>query len=369
MDDFLIIGGGVIGLSLAYQLAGDGHRVRVIDRTEPGHEASWAGAGILPPANRSSSSDPLDQLTTLSHRLHAQWTRDLKESTGIDNGYRRCGALYIARSQAEQELLKAAAEIWRSQQVACEELNNAGLAEVEPALAAEHAGVLAAWRLPDECQLRNPRHLKALVAACSLRGVEIVSAAEAEFFVRQGSRVTHVKTPAGDFSAGNFCIATGAWTGKLGERVGLRMAVKPIRGQIALVNAGRPVLRQILNEGPRYLVPRPDGYVLIGSTEEDVGFDKRTTTAATSGLLQFALGLVPELGAAPLERSWSGLRPCTKDGLPYLGRAPDFDNLYVAAGHFRGGLHLSPATAVVLSQLMLGQTPEVDLTAFAVNRN
>lgn len=369
MDDFLIIGGGVIGLSLAYQLAGAGQRVRVIDRTEPGREASWAGAGILPPANRSSSADPLDQLTALSHRLHAQWTQDLKATTGIDNGYRRCGALYIARSTAEQELLKAAADIWRSQQVACEELSTEGLAEVEPALAAKSAGILAAWRLPDECQLRNPRHLKALVAACTMRGVVIVSAAEAEAFSREGNRITHVKTPAGDFAAGNFCIATGAWTGKLGERVGLRMAVKPIRGQIALVNVGRPVLRQILNEGPRYLVPRPDGYVLIGSTEEDVGFDKRTTTAATSGLLQFALGLVPELGAAPLERSWSGLRPSTQDGLPYLGRAPEFDNLYVAAGHFRGGLHLSPATAVVMSQLMLGQKPEIELARFAVNRS
>lgn len=368
MDDFLIIGGGVIGLSLAYQLAGDGHRVRVIDRSEPGKEASWAGAGILPPANRASSADPLDQLTSLSHRLHAEWTDRLKSETGIDNGYRRCGALYIARSESELGLLRAAAELWRSQQVAVEEVAAGDLPRVEPALDAEHAGILGAWLLPDECQLRNPRHLQALVAACSLRGVTITAAAEAEMLVRQGGKIVEVRTPAGSFAAGSFCIATGAWTGKLGERIGLAMAVKPIRGQIVLLNAGRPVLKHILNEGPRYLVPRPDGYVLIGSTEEDVGFDKRTTSQATSDLLQFALRLAPELAQAPLDRSWSGLRPSTRDGLPYMGRAPEIDNLFVAAGHFRGGLHLSPATAVVMSQLMVGQPSTIDLAPFALNR-
>lgn len=368
MDDVLIIGGGVIGLSLAYELAGHGLKVRLLERHQPGQEASWAGAGILPPVNRRAAAHPYEQLAGWSCELHAAWHEQLRQETGIDNGFRRCGGIYLATSTDDAEALAHAASQWRQQQIACEVVQPAQLAELEPGLTRDDGLIRAACLLPDESQLRNPRHLHALVAACSQRGVELTPGAAVEAFDVAGGRVQSVRTSSGTFSAESLCIAGGAWSTWLVERLGVHIPLRPIRGQIALLNCLRPLLRRVINVGPRYLVPRPDGRVLVGSTEEDVGFDKRTTADAIHGLLQFVLRLAPALGEAQLERCWAGLRPGTADGLPYLGNVPGLERAYVAAGHFRSGLHLSPATAMVMSQLIRGETPEIDLRAFRLDR-
>jgi len=136
-----------------------------------------------------------------------------------------------------------------------------------------------------------------------------------------------------------------------------------------LLSTVRPILTRIINEGSRYLVPRADGRLLVGSTEEDVGFDRGTTAAGVAGLLDFALSLVGELDSAAIEQTWAGLRPATSDGLPYLGAVPGLENAYVAAGHFRSGLQLSTGTAVVMSQLIRGQQPQIDLSMFRADRD
>jgi glycine oxidase len=141
-----------------------------------------------------------------------------------------------------------------------------------------------------------------------------------------------------------------------------------VRGQIALLNTGAPLFRRVLCRGKRYLVPRADGRVLVGSTEEDAGFDKRTTAVAIAGLLELAVELVPGLAQAHLERSWAGLRPGSPDGMPYLGAVPGLTNLFVAAGHFRAGIQLSPGTGLVLKELLQGQPTSVPLEAFRLDR-
>jgi glycine oxidase len=170
------------------------------------------------------------------------------------------------------------------------------------------------------------------------------------------------------FTPGHVCIASGAWTGEIARNLGFELSVKPIRGQIVLLKTPSKLFSRIVNVGPRYLVPREDGRILVGSTEEDVGFDPSTTAAAVSGLLDFALSQAPGLKQAEVERAWAGLRPATPDGLPYLGRVPGFDNLFVAAGHFRSGLSLSCASARVVGQLVRGAAAEVDLADFQVGR-
>ncbi len=146
-------------------------------------------------------------------------------------------------------------------------------------------------------------------------------------------------------------------------------AIKPIRGQMVLLSLNRMIVERIVNEGARYLVPRADGRLLVGSTEEDVGFDRDTTAGAVSDLLQFAMSLAPGLEGARVERFWAGLRPSTQDGLPYLGRLPDLENAFMAAGHFRSGLQLSPGTAVVMGQLIRGEQPTIDLSQFRTDRD
>jgi glycine oxidase len=368
MDDVLILGGGVIGLSLAYELAGGGVKVRLIDRAAPGQEASWAGAGILPPGNRRTAECPYDELVGLSYELHPQWATALREETGIDTGYRRCGGVYVARSVHDAAGLRGAMAVLRRREIAVVELPGEQVAEYEPALADTRERIHTACFLPDEAQLRNPWHLKALTAACLSRGVEIQSGAAAEDFVVRGDRITAVRTSSGELAAEKYCVCGGAWSRDLLSHLGIELPLKPIRGQIVLLSTSAPRLRHIVNEGPRYLVPRSDGRLLVGSTEEDAGFDKRTTAEGIAGLLQFALDLAPPLREATVERTWAGLRPGTPDGLPYLGEIPGLANAYLAAGHFRSGLQMSPGTARVMAQLIRGQRPEIDLTAFRVDR-
>jgi glycine oxidase len=367
MSDCLIVGGGVIGLSLAFELAGHGHRVRVIDCGQPGREASWAGAGILPPAY-PSVDDPREQLAALSNEMHRQWSIELRESTGVDNGYRRSGAIYLARTSAEARQLDDFAGLVHDRKIVAQRLTRAEVEELEPGLRPSGT-VEAAYLVPDECQIRNPRHLKALLMACVGRGVEITSGAAAEDFEVRGGRILAVRTSLGSLAADQVCLTTGSWSGALAKKLGASPAIKPIRGQMLLLSQLRPAVHRIVNAGRGYLVPRADGRLLVGSTEEDVGFDRGTTAGAVSALLQFALGLVPELASAPVERTWAGLRPATRDGLPYLGRMPGLENAFLAAGHFRSGLQLSTGTARVMSQLMRGQRAEIDLTMFRLDRD
>jgi len=366
MHDCLIIGGGVIGLSLAYELSARGQRVKLIDRGEPGREASWAGAGILPPANRATATEPLDQLAALSLELHGDWAARLQAETGIDNGFRRCGALYVARTEVDRATLIETATTQQQAAIEFRALSGDELARVEPALDA--ATLRGTWFAPGECQIRNPRHLKALVAACHARGVEIITGVETHDFETSEGRIVSAVTSGGRIEAGSFCVANGAWSRRLLSRLGIEVPLKPIRGQIVLLATRGREIRHIVNEGDRYLVPRDDGYVLVGSTKEDAGFDKRPTAGGTGGLLQLAIELAPVLASARIERCWAGLRPATADELPLIGRMPGLANAYVATGHYRSGLTLSTGTAVTLAQVIEGNVSMVPLEAFRPDR-
>jgi glycine oxidase len=356
--DVLILGGGVIGLSTAYFLARDGARVEVVDKGDFGQEASWAGAGILPPGNPDRARTPFDRLRAHSVALFPALSAELRERTGLDNGYHRCGGLEFRGGDAAQEE-------WHGEGVAHEMLDDMAALRLEPSLAPGRGPVC---HLPDLAQVRNPRHLKALLAGCHALGVGLRPGCPAHGFERAGGRIRAVQTAEGPRQAGQYLVATGAWTDTLLEQVGWRPGIRPIRGQIALLNTGAPVFRRVLMHGARYLVPRPDGRVLVGSTEEDVGFAKRTTAAAIAELLTLAASLVPALAAAQVERCWAGLRPGSPDGLPFLGAVPGLDNLFVAAGHFRAGIQLSPGTALVLKELLLGRPLTVPLEPFRLDR-
>jgi glycine oxidase len=368
--DCLVLGGGVVGLSIAYQLARDEKRVQVIDRNLPGKEASWAGAGILPPANLQTAVHPLEKLRGLSHELHPVWAELLRAETGIDNGFRRCGGLYLARSTGEAASLHALAASLAELEIEMTRISVAEVGEIEPALLplANSGHLVAAYRLPDESQLRNPHHLQALLAACLQRGVTISDHVEATDFVINAGKIDGVVTTSGTISAKQFCVTTGAWTFALLSRLGIETGILPIRGQMVLFRAPHRVFSHVLNEGPRYMVPRDDGRVIVGSTEEEVGFDKQTTAVEIQELTDLARRIVPALCDAIVEKTWAGLRPGTFDGFPYLGSIPDLSNAFVAAGHFRSGLHLSTGTATVICQLMQGETPEIDLSPFRVGR-
>jgi glycine oxidase len=358
--DVLVIGGGVIGLTAAYFLAKDGARVAVVDKGDLGREASWAGAGIVPPGVAERARTPLDRLRAVSAAMYPALSRDLREQAGLDNGYRVCGGLELAGPDAAPPV-----EAWRAEGIAFREVEGGAVREVEPALA---DSVRRAYHLPGMAQVRNPRHLKALIAACAADGVRLLPHHAVRGFVQAGGRIDAVRTDRGDLAADRFLVAAGAWTDGLLGPLGWRPGVWPVRGQIALLQTDAPLLRGVVLEAKRYLVPRDDGLVLVGATEEDAGFDARPTAGGVAGLLAFAARLVPALADAHVERCWAGLRPGSPDGLPSIGGVPDRPNLFVAAGHFRAGIQLSPATGRAVADLLLGRPPVVPLEAFRPGR-
>jgi glycine oxidase len=358
--DVLILGGGVIGLSAAWFLAEAGVRVAIVDKGDFGQQASWAGAGILSPVHPDHVQTALDQLRAQSWSLFPSLSRKLREQTGIDNGYFVCGGLELF-TRADDE----SSDEWRGEGIACEEVKGEELHRRCPYLS---PSVQRAYYLPDMAQVRNPRHLKALQAACAACGVSMRPGCPAHRLVRRGERIESVDTERGRLTAGSYLLTAGAWSEGLLEPLGWRPGIRPVRGQIALLNTGTAGIRPLLLCGKRYLAPRGDGRVLVGSTEEDAGFEARTTTAAISELLQFAVSLVPSLAGAAVERCWAGLRPGSPDGKPFLGSVPGADNLFVAAGHFRAGIQLSPGTAFVMKQLLLGEKPAIPLEEFRLDR-
>lgn len=367
----LIAGGGIIGLSLAWQLVRQGAQVTVLEQGQPGSEASWAGAGIVPAARATKDASPEQRLAALSYRLHHEWAALLRQETGIDTGFHVCGGLYVAVAEEELPGLRQLLDHCRHQGLQAQWLSQEELARAEPALfppGQSTGNVLAAVYVPEDVQLRNPWHLRALLSVCLQQGVHLLRGTPLLEVSETSGGTVCVQTPQGKLEGDCLCLCTGAWSGAVAERLGCRLPVEPVRGQIALLRLPRREFQPVVNLGPRYLVPRTDGRVLVGSTEERAGFDKRTTSQAVASLLEMAARLVPSLARAEVERCWAGLRPCTPDRRPCLGPVPGWRRVFVATGHFRGGVTLSPGTAQVMAELLLGRPPAVELEPFRVDR-
>lgn len=369
--DVLVVGGGVIGLSLAWELAQHGAKVCVVDRGEMGREASWAGAGMVPPGptpENWAEATPLECMAGLSGKLHTTWSQFLLDTTGIDNEYRQCGTIRLAQSSANVNALEHQISRWKKLGIECHDLDPPQLADIEAHVIPQAGGFPMACFLPAEAQIRNPRHLQALLAACRQAGVELRPNKEVREFRTAGNRISCATTDDEQLMAEEFCLTAGCWTGELAKQLGLELPVKPIRGQIVLLSGAQKLLSRNIYVGLRYLAPRRDGRILVGSTMEDVGFIKENTREATIELRRFATDLVPALAKLEVESCWSGLRPGMPDGKPILGQAKHLENTWVATGHFRSGLQLSPATAVVMRSLILGQPPPIDVSSLGLDR-
>ena len=313
---------------------------------------------MLPPGNREHASPGESSLRALSCSVWPDWTARLSELTGIDNGYRNSGGLQLSLTGDVRE----EAGFWTKEGVTASAVSREELLQLEPAIGPEFQ---AACQLPEMRQVRNPRHLKALLAACLRSGVSFLDGTPVTAWDIEQGRVVAAKTPGGHIHAGQFVITAGAWSKSLLEYGGCSLPIEPVRGQIALLRTQPGLFTNILEVGPRYLVPRGDGRVIVGSTEERVGFAKGNTASGIQGLLQLATQVVPRLAEAELERCWSGLRPSLQSGLPVIGLVPETENLFVAAGHFRSGLQNSPGTGILLSEIILGHEPSIDPEPFS----
>lgn len=376
--EVIVLGGGAIGLAVALELATRGADVTLLERGAIGQGTSWAAAGILPAADSdkahpTAQRDPLDALRAYSHEIYPQWTERIEAQSGVDVGFRRCGGLYLASTAGEAAALLAALDYWHSDGIAAQRLSPDELVQREPVLTAwAHSPRFrtAVW-IEDERQIRPPDLLRGLAVACAAAGVRIHEQVDAQLLRRGDQAVLQTSNPVLSqqwSQQPTIVLCGGVWAGQAAADFGLSLSVVPIRGQILLYRFDRPRFRAIVNEGHRYLVPRDDGHVLVGSCEEEVGFTSGTTPEMLEMLAQWAGGVVPELQTLQPVKSWSGLRPGTFDGFPIIGRMPEVDKLLVASGHYRSGIYLAPATAAVIADLIQHQAPVVDPAAFAVGR-
>ncbi len=371
-DDTLIVGGGLIGCALASELAGRGQRVTLLERGEPGGEASGAAAGMLSPQAEAGSASEFFDLALESRGLYPAWASALFEETGIDVGYRRGGLLRCvlggpgmegAGAGAGDDALFASYAWQRRAGLAVEDRPAAALAsELEGRLSRD---VRRAVFFPDEAAVDPPALVRAAWLSAQRRGVRLLAGVCVQRFRFQRDLCVGVETDAGDFTAAATVDCAGAWAG-FDPSGRVAVPVHPVRGQMVKLRLEGPPLRTMVCSDEVYVVPRPEGTVLVGSTVELVGFRKAVTAEAVERLIAGAIALLPELRSAQFVSAWSGLRPGTPDGLPVLGES-GVPGLFLATGHFRNGILLAPVTAKVMADLLTNGHPR-DLSAFSVAR-
>ncbi|HKS82070.1 MAG TPA: glycine oxidase ThiO [Candidatus Acidoferrales bacterium] len=365
--DVVVVGGGIIGSSIAFELAAENLRVRLIDRQAPGQEATWAAAGMLSPGPHTPADEPLVPFARESLLLYPEFIAAIEEVSRMKVEFLRNGAIEtFAGPQAEEkrdELLK----VHERFDLAAEAISIEEARRMEPGLGP--AAQAAAW-LAKEASV-DPRSLMgALITGAKNRGVETVSQCPVKSLILDGRRCMGVSTESGRVDAKTVILAAGCYTGQIVDGSGrLREAIptRPVRGQMVALRAEGTNLKRVIRAEKGYLVPRRDGRILAGSTLEDVGFEKRVTPEGLEEILDAAREIVPALVSAKILENWAGLRPGTPDALPILG-ATEIEGLFVATGHYRNGILLAPATAKTMTKAILSGEVDDTMARFSPNR-
>lgn len=365
MDDFLVIGGGVIGLLTARELAHAGARVTVIEQGLCCQEASWAGGGIVSPLYPWRYSAPVTALASAAQRAYPLLCAKLLEETGIDAELEQTGLLMLDAADESE-----AFEWARDNGKIVEKLNSTAINKKEPGLSLKFSSGL--W-MPEIANVRNPRLGKALLASLHEHpNATIHEHTRAERFITGGTHIKAVEVSHRGGSlklvASQYVITTGAWTGGILADLDVHLPVVPVKGQMLLFHPPRRLVNSIVLTEGRYVIPRRDNHLLVGSTLEPGSFDKEITETARHSLLSSAHALLPELATLKVKQQWAGLRPGAPDGIPYIGPVQQFDNLHVNAGQYRNGLVLAPASATLMADLLLGRPTAVDPAPYQPSR-
>jgi len=363
--DAAVIGAGLIGLGIAYELAKRGGSVTVFDAREPGRGASWAGAGMLAPFSEEVEDDAMFALCATSLAAYPAFVAELAERTGIDAHLRCEGTLHVARDARQLADLSARVARIRTRGGDARMLDRSTLLAREPMLANDCLGAL---EIANEAQVDNRLLGRALLAACADLGVRIVRESGDVRLDADDRRVRGVQTTRGFTAAAVVVNAAGAWAAQLaGVPAHARVPVRPIAGEMLALAVPRMLSRALVWTHDVYLVPRSDGRMLVGATVSDRGFDVRVTAAGVARLLAAALAVAPVLADFAIAETWAGLRPGSHDGRPYLGTTA-LEGYVVATGHYRNGILLAPITARAIAELIVTGHASVSLAAFDLAR-
>jgi len=359
MNKVIIIGAGIIGMLTARLLIKAGVSVIIIEQGYAGKESSWAGGGIISPLYPWRYSDPVTRLAQWGQTHYPDLLDEIRLNSGIDPEYIQSGLLYLNLDDDAADLEQA--KVWEKKHgYAFESLSGEALNAVEPGLGDEQTG----WFTGSIGQVRNPRLVRALREDLLRLGVIIEQHTQAESFISDGNQVKGVVTDKGVFYGDQVVVAGGAWSAKLLQQWVKVPKIAPVKGQMIVFRAKPGIVSRIVLSKGRYVIPRKDGRVVLGSTLEFQDFDKTTTDDVLQELKQEAWRIIPALKDYPVEKQWAGLRPGSIDGVPYIGEHPELKNLYVNAGHFRNGVVIGLASCQLLVNQLLGQEHILDPAAY-----
>lgn len=365
--DVIVIGAGIIGLATAERLLLQGAKVTILERNKIGQESSWAGGGILSPLFPWNYKNDVIQLTNYSTKLFPAWTSSLHKTTGIDSEYETCGMLMLPPFDRDTAINWCAKHgINVRQHIVSNVSCHIEETYIENTNKKTRNQTLF---LPDVAQVRNPRLLQALKKRIMQLGGEIIENCRVNQIKASNWQTQSITSSCGEFIADHYIVCTGAWSSKILGTHALKLNIRPIKGQMLLFKFAKPPIRKILVRNDLYIIPRQDGHLLIGSTLEDVGFNKQVTVSARNYLLEGAQNIMPELEGMTLIQHWSGLRPGSPDNIPTIGRHPNIRNLYINCGHFRYGVTMAPASAEIVVNEIINVPQPLDISPYQTGWN
>lgn len=365
--EILIIGGGVIGLSIARELHKSGvSSITVLEKGRCGEESSWAAAGMLGPQAEAHEGGAFFDMKVTSREMYPQFAAELLAETGVDIELDRQGTLYLAFTDDDVAEIKKRFEWQRKAGLLVEHLSADEARRAEPFISTDIRGALL---FPNDWQVENRKLLTGLKRYAEINGIEIREDSAVEQLIVEDNRVTGARTATETFYAAETILATGAWTSliKLGDAE-MPLKVEPVRGQIIAFQTAKRLFGHVIYSRRGYIVPRADGRILAGSTSENVGFEKEVTDTAADALRQMAAEIAPNLSSLAITDHWSGLRPFAMDGLPVLGSFSGIDGLTIATAHYRNGILLAPMTAMIVADKVVKDIESPYLAAFNPDR-
>jgi glycine oxidase len=348
----VIIGAGLVGLSVAYELAKRGADVRVVEAYDSAASASWAGAGRLSPFTDSEGGDEQENFLATALGLYQVFVKELHKRTGVDPYLRIDGIIEVAHDEAAVVRLRDRAASLVARGIHAHWFEPEEVRRLEPLLG---PAMLGASLIEDEGHIDNRQLGRALRMACVDVGVQLEEQAGPVALEADARRVLGVRAGENFMAADTVVNAAGAWAGELrGVPPHVRIPIVPVKGQLLILAMPRRLIARVLSVPGAYLIPRTDGTLLIGETLEEVGFDIRVDPAATRSLHDAAVRAIPALGDLTISETWAGLRPRSPNGRPFIG-ATALEGYFVAAGHYRNGILLAPATALALANVIEGK--------------
>lgn len=362
--DVIIVGGGVIGCAIAYYVARTGMQVLVIDPFTKVAQASQVAAGLVAPSPQLTNPSPFATIAIASVKRLPNLRDELHEESGIDIGFQRCGTLRIATSEHQAETQRKRLPKQRALGLNLEWLTNDEVLWLEPALTSNICGAIYG---PDEGLLNAKNLHSAYMASAKARGAKFEKGRVTGLLTTK-AQVTGVKVGQMRISAKHVVLASGAWTPQAAKWLGISLPITPERGQILTISHAAPSLSHIVFGEQIYLSPQKGQQITVGASKDQCGYDRRTTVAGISMLLDKCVKIAPTYANATLKTAKAGLRPRTSDGCPIIGPIPDWAGISIAAGHNSNGLLLSEITGRIIASQLTGEQPPIDVSPYEVGR-